>query len=88
MEPYASYPSEMIGDAVETGGIRFHLGPRGDGQRNALTCAGQVLTLPEGTRRAHLLVAATLDNSGVRPLHPLFPDLIRDGAFEGRFNKP
>ncbi|MDR3683997.1 MAG: glycoside hydrolase family 38 C-terminal domain-containing protein [Geothrix sp.] len=202
MEPYASYPSEMIGDVVESGGIRFHLGPRGDGRQNALTCAGQVLQLPEGTRRAHLLVAATsedvkagflaggravtvevprwtgyvgswdnrvfkdevdeksysinndleriapaflkpgrpvwwashrhakgqddvyaycylyaiavdipagtrtltlpkdprvkvfaitaatLDDSGVRPLRPLFPDLARDGAFEGRFNKP
>ncbi|WP_291272054.1 alpha-mannosidase [Geothrix sp.] len=59
MEPYASYPSEMMGEAVEAGGIRFQIGPRGDGQKNALTCAGQTLTLPEGTTRAHLLVAAT-----------------------------
>ena len=62
MEPYASYPSEMIGDAVETGGIRFKMGPHGDGQNNALTCAGQALALPEGTLRAHLLVAATSDD--------------------------
>ena len=59
MEPYASYPSEMIGDTVEAGGIRFNLGPRGDGQKNALTCASQTLALPEGTIRTHLLVAAT-----------------------------
>ena len=59
MEPYASYPSEMIGEFVEAGGIRFQLGPHGDGQKNALTCAGQVIPLPEGTIRAHLLMAAT-----------------------------
>lgn len=62
MEPYASYPSEMMGEAVEAGGIRFQMGPRGDGQKNALTCAGQTLTLPEGTTRAHLLVAATSED--------------------------
>ena len=62
MEPYASYPSEMIGDTVEAGGIRFNLGPRSDGQKNALTCAGQALALPEGTVRAHLLVAATSED--------------------------
>ena len=61
MEPYASYPAEMIGDAVEAGGIRFQMGPRGDGQKNALACAGQALALPEGTARVHLLVAATGD---------------------------
>ncbi|MCE1205659.1 MAG: glycosyl hydrolase-related protein [Holophagaceae bacterium] len=59
MEPYASYPAEMIGATVDAGGLRFNLGPRGDGQKNALTCAGQTLALPEGTRRVHLLVAAT-----------------------------
>lgn len=62
MEPYASYPSEMIGDAVQAGGIRFNLGPRADGQKNALTCSGQTLSLPEGTVRAHLLVAATSED--------------------------
>jgi len=62
MEPYASYPSEMIGDTVEAGGLRFNLGPHGDGQKNALTCAGQALALPEGTARAHLLVAATTED--------------------------
>ncbi|BDU68785.1 alpha-mannosidase [Geothrix oryzae] len=62
MEPYASYPSEMMGEAVEAGGIRFQMGQRGDGQKNALTCAGQTLALPEGTMRAHLLVAATSED--------------------------
>jgi alpha-mannosidase len=59
MEPYASYPTEMLGDDLEVGGIHFQVGPHGDGQKNALTCAGQTLAIPEGTARVHLLVAAT-----------------------------
>lgn len=201
MEPYASYPAEMIDASLVSGGLSFSVGPRRDGEKNALTCAGQTLALPEGTTRVHLLAAATtgavkaeflagdkavslevprwtgfvgswdnrvfkgevdeksysinndleriapaflntgrpvwwashrhakgqddvyaysylfilavdipagartltlpkdprvkvfaataakLDNAGVRPLQPLFPDLIRDASFEGRFGK-
>lgn len=56
---YASLPAEMMGDTVEVGGIAFAIGPRADGRKNAVACAGQSLDLPAGTARVHLLVAAT-----------------------------
>lgn len=58
---YRSLPAEMIGDALTVGGLPFRLGPRTPGARNAVACQGQTLELPEGTRRVHLLAAATED---------------------------
>ncbi len=57
--PFTSLPAEMIGDTVTAGGVTFRMGPRGKGAKNALACDGQVLPLPAGTTRVHLLVAAT-----------------------------
>lgn len=61
---YRSLPAEMIEDRLTVGGLPFRIGPRDPGARNALSCQGQVLRLPAGTRRVHLLAAAT--EEGVR----------------------
>ncbi|HLO66185.1 MAG TPA: glycoside hydrolase family 38 C-terminal domain-containing protein [Holophaga sp.] len=57
--PFTTLPAEMMGDRVAAGGVTFRMGSRARGARNALACAGQVLALPAGTTRVHLLVAAT-----------------------------
>lgn len=55
---FTGYPAEMIDDTVEAGGVRFQMGPRQPGQKNAVACQGEELALPLGTTRVHLLVAA------------------------------
>lgn len=53
-------PAEMLADEIEYRGITFALGPVAGGQLNAVTCAGQSITLPTGTyNRLYLLAAAT-----------------------------
>ncbi len=59
---FTGYPAEMIEDTIEAAGVTFRMGPREPRALNALACAGQVLPLPAGTRRVHLLVAASEEN--------------------------
>jgi len=56
---FTGYPAEMIEDAVQAGGVTFRMGPRAPHTPDAVACQGQSLALPAGTRRVHLLVAAS-----------------------------
>jgi alpha-mannosidase len=61
----ATYPAEMFPTTVESEGVDFHLGPTGDGAKNALAARGQTLGLPAGDfNRVHLLVAGDGDANG------------------------
>ncbi len=47
-------------DSIQSGGVRFKLGPAEKGKKNALACRGQTIPLPSGSyNRLHLLAAAT-----------------------------
>ncbi len=51
-----SIPYELFSREERAGGVTFKMGPRTT--KNALVCAGQVLTLPEGTKRVSILAHA------------------------------
>jgi len=55
-------PAEMLPARLVSEGIRFELGDTGDGERNAMTCRGQTIDLPEGDfNRVYVLAAAAED---------------------------
>lgn len=55
----SAIPGEMIGNTVTSEGIKFQIGPRANGQQNAVACQGQTISLPEGKfNRLYLLAAA------------------------------
>jgi alpha-mannosidase len=55
----ATIPAEMIGNTVVSEGITFHIGPRANGKENAVSCAGQTISLPRGKfNRIYLLAMA------------------------------
>lgn len=58
--PYA-YPAELIPDTLLSGGVRFVMGDRQDGKRNALICNGKEINLEymSGQNRLCLLMAST-----------------------------
>ncbi len=58
-----SYPAELIPDTILTGNLSFKLGPKFDGAKNALSCEGQVISLPQGNFNClYLLAAASEEN--------------------------
>ncbi len=55
-----TFPAEMWPGTVVSEGVPFKLGPTADGQKNALGCRGQSISLPAGDfDRVMLLAAAT-----------------------------
>ena len=56
-----TYPAEMIDDEVKMGNISFNIGPREERAYNSLSCLGQSIDIPEGTRILHILAAADVD---------------------------
>jgi alpha-mannosidase len=58
-----SYPAELVPDKIFAGSISFKIGPKFDGAKNAVSCEGQVISLPEGKfNRLYLLAAASEEN--------------------------
>jgi alpha-mannosidase len=59
----STIPGELLPRTLRSGGVSFVLGPAGGEAKNAVTCAGQSITLPPasgaGKRRAYLLAAAS-----------------------------
>jgi alpha-mannosidase len=54
-----SLPGELLASPLVVEGLRFQFGPAGGGAKNALTCAGQAILLPQGNyNRLYLLAAA------------------------------
>jgi alpha-mannosidase len=56
---FTGYPAEMIDGTVQAAGITFRLADPKAAGLDAVACSGQTLPLPAGTRRVHLLLAAT-----------------------------
>jgi len=55
-------PAELIGSNVTSEGIVFKMGPREDGQNNAVQCKGQEIGIPEGDfNKVYILAAAVGD---------------------------
>jgi alpha-mannosidase len=60
-----TYPAEMVPSELISEGIRFKLGSTADLQKNALTCKGQIIKLPEGKyNKLYLLASATDETTG------------------------
>jgi alpha-mannosidase len=56
-----TYPAEAMPATINREGIHFVLGPTGDGQKNAMICHGQTISLPGGFDRVYILAAADGD---------------------------
>ena len=56
-----TYPAEQLPATLVGEGIDFRLGPTADGQKNALACHGQTVTLPAGDFDHVYLLAAAAD---------------------------
>ncbi|MBE6895608.1 MAG: alpha-mannosidase [Ruminococcaceae bacterium] len=54
-----SIPEEIYEENIVAGGIPFELGKKG--KMNGMICAGQTITLPEGTQRLWIVAAANGD---------------------------
>jgi alpha-mannosidase len=62
----SSLPAEMLPDTIISEGIKFRLGSKEGGQKNALSCQGQTISLPQGKfNRIYFLTASTEDNTRV-----------------------
>ncbi|MCD6288190.1 MAG: alpha-mannosidase [Candidatus Hydrogenedentes bacterium] len=61
----STYPAEMIGDTVQLGNVAFSIGPRKDGENNAVACRGQSIELPAGATVLHMLASADVDTDVV-----------------------
>ncbi|MDR1681905.1 MAG: discoidin domain-containing protein [Candidatus Symbiothrix sp.] len=59
------YPAELLPDAVEADGIRFPLGSKENGAKNAVECRGQEIALPASASAKKLyLLAASANRAG------------------------
>jgi len=54
----ANYPAEMLPEELQVGGVIYHLGPRANGQLNALSAKGQTIKVPDGYTRLYVLCAS------------------------------
>jgi len=61
-----SFPAEMLPDTFVSDNIVFKLGPKADGDKNAVSCSGQTIKLPEGKFNKLYLLAAATEASGFR----------------------
>lgn len=58
-------PGELLPDTLDAQGIPFAIGPKTNGKGNALTCKGQVISLPENHKGGKLyLLAFSTKNEG------------------------
>ncbi len=53
-----SLPAELLPDEITSGGIQFQMGPKADGQNNAVACSGQTISTG-GFKHVYLLAAST-----------------------------
>ncbi|MFH0991177.1 MAG: glycoside hydrolase family 38 C-terminal domain-containing protein [bacterium] len=60
----ASLPAEMLPALITSEGVSFTFGSTKDGEKNAVACKGQSITLPSGmVNRLYLLAASTEDHT-------------------------
>ena len=60
-----TYPAEQWPEQVVSEGVTFKMGSGADGQKNAMACHGQTVTLPAGTQRVYLLAASAAGDAAV-----------------------
>jgi len=56
-----SYPAELLPETFISENIQFKLGPKEDGMKNAVACAGQTIKLPSGNYNKLYIIAASSD---------------------------
>ena len=59
-------PAEMLSSEIVSEGIHFKMGSCADGQKNAVDCNGQTISLPKGKfNRLYILASATQETQGL-----------------------
>ncbi len=53
-----TFPAESMPKTIVSEGISFDVGPMADGQKNAVVCKGQSISIPAGSKRVYVLAAA------------------------------
>lgn len=56
------YPAELFDDEIVADGISFKVGPRENGQLNAVKCQGQEIAIPETVRNKKIYILAASAN--------------------------
>ena len=86
-----AYPAEQVPDTLVSGGVRFVMGDRQDGKRNAVRCTGQEIKLDRqpGQDKLCLLMAST-DEAGTTARVVVDGDttLIDVPCYTGRVAQP
>lgn len=59
-----SFPAEMLPDVITSENIAFKVGPKADGENNAVSCQGQTIKLPAGNFNKLYILAAATDTMG------------------------
>lgn len=59
----STLPAELWSSQLQVAGVTYQLGSAADGKKNALVANGQILPLPNGYSRLHLLAASMGGNS-------------------------
>jgi alpha-mannosidase len=62
-----TYPAELLQDELLADGITFAIGPRGDGELNAVQCQGQEINLPSVANGKKLYLLAASQNKDGSP---------------------
>ena len=82
-----SFPAELLPDTIEADGLRFLTGPKADGKRNAVRCARQSITLPEGHGATRLyFLASSMEEGGTESIFYIdnTPVRLHVGQLTGR----
>lgn len=56
---YNSYVAELLPETIVSDGINFAIGPKSIGQKNALKCHGNKISIPEGYKKLYILAASS-----------------------------
>lgn len=78
-----SYAAEIIPDEFSFLGVPYSFGE--PDYKNALSCSGQVIELPEGTKTVHLLAASSAGDRTVEFLSGNTPVECKVNAYTGNF---
>ena len=62
---YNSYAAELLPDTVVTDGIKFAIGPKTDGAKNAVKCKGAKIAIPSGYKKLYILAASSSTNGAI-----------------------
>lgn len=57
-----AYPSELLSNEINSDGIKFSVGPRGNGLLNAVKCIGQEISIPQSATNKKIYILAASQN--------------------------